>query len=865
MKQKLKGWMKENRYYLIAFVIPFLTALIAFAVQGVWPFGDRGITIIDSYHQYLPFFSELQYKWKTWDSFFYSWNGGLGMNFWAVMAYYLASPLNLLLIVFPKSLVMECFTLIYLIKLGLGGLTFSWYVRRRFGRYDFSITVFGSMYALSSFVIGYGWNIMWLDCILLFPLVMLGIYELVRRGRGALYGVTLAWCILTNYYIAFMICIFSCIFLVVELVCACEIQVKDVFVRGIKFGVYSLLAGGSAAVFLIPTMYVLKASASATSSFPKTLKFYYSVFELLTQQFSFVEPTNLTGKFNLYAGTILLLLVPVFVFNRNIRWKERIVKVLVAVFLLVCLNTNYLTYIWHGFHFPNGLPGRYSFIYIFMLLIMAYEGYQKHLGCPSWLPSIMAGGWLLFLAYTCWSGKASVEVYTIIVSIVLLFAYGVLMSVVFLRAKQWKICRNLLLLIMGLEAIGYGIFGLCMNGTINRKDYYSDQAMVQSMKKQIELQEEDVFYRVEVEERRGRDDITWHNLPGASLFSSTVNAGVNHILKRVGYFSATNKYSYQGATPETDAFFDISYLISKEQTDSIRSFEYVLTEGTRHLYENKDALGIGFMVSEDILSWDYERTNPFEVINQMMTYAMGEETRPYTYYGLPEPTSEDMALTTNGWADWSYKATQKKDGKVSYTYVADQTQDMYLYFSASHASRVRVEHAGKAKSTTDEDGHIIHVGHVSEGDVVVVTFEMDPAYDSGYIKLIAARHDEDIYNEALQTLSKTTWEIDEKKSDRLSGTIYALTDGLMFTSVPYEEGWTVRVDGSIIEPEIIGEAFIGVRVSEGEHTVEMSYSPKGMRTGAICSLMSSMLLLVIILWEQRGDISYQMRKNAIKH
>ena len=87
----------------------------------------------------------------------------------------------------------------------------------------------------------------------------------------------------------------------------------------------------------------------------------------------------------------------------------------------------------------------------------------------------------------------------------------------------------------------------------------------------------------------------------------------------------------------------------------------------------------------------------------------------------------------------------------------------------------------------------------------------------------------------------------------------------MFTSVPYEEGWTVRVDGSIIEPEIIGEAFIGVCVSEGEHTIEMSYSPKGMKTGAICSLMSSILLLTAILWEQRGDRSYQMRKNAIKH
>ena len=175
MMNNIKSWSKKNIFYILAFVLPVLTAVIAFVAQGVWPFGDRGISVIDSYHQYVPFFSELQYKWKNWDSLFYSWNGGLGMNFLATIAYYLASPLNLLLIIFPKTLVMECFTVIYLIKIGLASLSFSYYIRTRFGKYNMFMTAFGCMYAMSSFVIGYGWNIMWLDCIVLFPMVMLGI------------------------------------------------------------------------------------------------------------------------------------------------------------------------------------------------------------------------------------------------------------------------------------------------------------------------------------------------------------------------------------------------------------------------------------------------------------------------------------------------------------------------------------------------------------------------------------------------------------------------------------------------------------------------------------------------------------------
>ena len=865
MKYRIKKWTIENRFYLLAFVIPFLTAVIAFAAQGVWPFGERGITIIDSYHQYLPFFSELQYKWRNLDSLLYSWNGALGMNFLAVIAYYLASPLNLLLILFPKSLVMECFTLIYLIKLGLCGWSFSLYVCKRFGCYDFSITVFGCMYALSSFVIGYGWNIMWLDCIVLFPLVMLGIYELIHRGKGALYAVTLALCILTNYYIAFMICIFSCIFFLVEWICHREIHVKDVILSGLKFGIYSLLAGGSAAVLLIPTWSALKLSASSTTSFPTTLKFYYNLFELLCQQFSFTEPTNLTGKFNLYAGGVLLILIPVFVFNRNIRFRDRMVKFFTAAFLIVCLNTNYLTYVWHGFHFPNGLPGRYSFIYIFMLLIMGYEGWKKHRGCPKWLPSIVAGGWLLVLAYACWTEKANVEIYTIIVSSILLLVYGVLMSLVCLRIEHWKVCRTLLCGIVLLEAFGYGIFGLCMNGTVNREDYYSDQKMVQTIKKDIEAQEGTDFYRVELEERRGRDDVTWQNLPGASMFSSTVNAGVNQILKRVGYFSATNKYSYEGATPETDAFFDIKYLISKEATSQIRTFEYMGTESERHLYKNEDALGLGFMVSNDMLSWEYERTNPFEVINQMMTAAIGEETRPYSYFGFPEPVADGLTLTTSSWADWSYKVADKRDGTVTYTYISNQTQDLYVYFKASHASKVRVEHAGTSKSYTDEDGHIIHVGDVYEGDMVVLTIVMDPAYDSGYIKLIAASHYADVYEQAIHTLSESQWEIQEKESTRLKGIVSAKSDGIMFTSIPHEEGWTIWVDGLETEPEAIGDAFIGVPLLEGEHTIEMRYSPKGFLLGFKISLACSILIVLLVMFEHRMYIRRRLQKNAIIH
>ncbi|MFR1760567.1 YfhO family protein [Frisingicoccus sp.] len=851
MKSKTKFWFHKNIWYILAFIIPFVVAVTAFICQGMWPFGDRGISIIDSYHQYVPFFSELQYKWRHLDSLLYSWNGGLGMNFWAVVAYYLASPLNLLLLIFPKSMVMECFSFIYFIKIGLAGVSFAYFLRKRFHHYGFSITVFGCCYALSSFVIGYAWNIMWLDCIVLFPMVMLGIHRLIQEGRGWLYGIALAVCIFTNYYISIMICIFACLDVLVEISCAREVGVGKKLRRMFGFAGYSLLGGAFGAVMLLPTMYALMASQSASSSFPSTLKFYHNIFELLCQQFTAVEPTCLEGNFNLYCGVSMLLLVPMYLFNKKTETWEKIVRMLVTAFLLVSLNTNYLAYIWHGFHFPNGLPGRFSFIYIFMLLMMGYEGYRHRKDCPKWAVILPAAGWLAFLGYSWWSGRAELEMYTWIINIVLLVLYGAWFTLVCGPAKKKPILEIGLLAVMMIEACAYGAFGLCMNGTVNRKDYYSDQKAVSQLRETIEEREGENFYRVELEERRGRDDVTWHHLPGMSLFSSTANAGVDHLAKRLGFYAVTNKYSYQGATPETDAFLNIDYLISKHKEERIRTFDWFDTVDDRNLYQNHCALGLGFMVSENILQWDYEKTNPFEVINQLMLSATGEELRPYRYFGMPEWTAEGCELTTDSWADWSYTAEDGVDGTVTYVYTSEKSQDLYMYFKAAHCTKVEVIRDEESKSYSDEDGHIFHVGEVEAGETVTLIFHLDDAYDKGNIKLIAAEHDMDVFYQIYDKLKEQRWVTDKVTSTSLSGNITAAQDGVMFTSIPYDKGWTITVDGEKIEPEKIADAFIGISLSKGEHRIEMKYCPEGFIPGLILTCAAGILFVLMYLKEKR--------------
>ena len=216
MKGKLLQYIKQRRYLYGAFFLPVFILVLVFALTDIYPFGEQQLAIIDMYHQYVPFLGELQYRLHGGGSLFYSWNSGGGCNFWCLMSYYGASPLNLLLILFPASLLMEGVSVIILIKIGLAGSFMYIYLRNVYNPSELladrqggaKTMLFAIMYALCSYSIGYYWCLMWLDAVMLLPLCMLGLNRLIKDGRMALYSVTLAIIVFSNYYIAIMVCIF---------------------------------------------------------------------------------------------------------------------------------------------------------------------------------------------------------------------------------------------------------------------------------------------------------------------------------------------------------------------------------------------------------------------------------------------------------------------------------------------------------------------------------------------------------------------------------------------------------------------------------------------------------------------------------
>ncbi len=303
-----EGLLHSADALIAAFAIPVIIMLIIFVQRGIFPFGEETFLRTDMYHQYAPFFSEFQYKLTHGGSLLYSWDVGMGVNFSALYAYYLASPVNWLLFLCPKGLVIEFMTYQIVIKIGLCGLTMAYYLRKHCRTHDFGVAFFGIFYALSGYMAAYSWNIMWLDCIILFPLIVLGLEHLVKDGKGMLYCMTLGLSILSNYYISIMTCIFMVLYFIAMLVLDEEMHWEKFIGRGFQFAVYSLLAGGLAAVVLLPEIFALQMTASGDVSFPKTFSQYFPIFDMIARHIGNVETEiGLDHWPNVYCGVAVLM------------------------------------------------------------------------------------------------------------------------------------------------------------------------------------------------------------------------------------------------------------------------------------------------------------------------------------------------------------------------------------------------------------------------------------------------------------------------------------------------------------------------------------------------------------------------------
>ena len=856
--------LQRNKLILAAFCLPVILMLLAFLVMGIYPAGENQIAVIDMYHQYVPFLGELQSKLQSGGSLFYTWNGAGGSNFWNLLAYYGASPLNLILVLFPKKFLMEGVTLILLLKIGLAGSTMAVYLRaivweKDKRSADISLVGFATLYALCSYVMAYYWCIMWMDAVALLPLCILGLHKILDGRSGVFYTVCLALVVFINYYMAIMVCIFILFYYPVLYFIKVQGESAGHFFKTTGRAVgYSLLGVLMSAVMLLPTWMSMQSTYYISADMPEKTELYNDLLDILNQMLPNAELTYREGLPNLYCGMFVVILLVFYWISRTIPLREKLLNGAFLVFLIFSLNINKLDFIWHGFHFPNQLPYRYTFMICFLLIAMAYQVFQRvdeirvnHL----WILLAAGGGYYLLaqkiltehikdLDLFVYSGLAWLALY---VAILLLY-------------KKGRLPKNLLLILtvilLTCEMASNTCTSIDQVGTTQRSNYYANEADIAKLVKKTEGTD-DRFGRTEMNDNYILNCPAMYHYKGISQFSSSLNANATALMEHIGVEGAPdkNRFNYNQTDPVTNAMLNIRYLIGKNLPIDDSDFKQIAKSGNSRLYESIYPLSIGYMTADTIRTWNYEQENPFMVLDDYVrAVTQNKYTSVFTEIEPVDVSAANIELSSTGDGMWdSTLKNETKKSKTILTYQAQQTGKQYLFIEADDADAITVSQEKKDDKIEirNDCGSIVNLGEMDSGTEFTVTIEYKEGKGGSVVSHVCTM-DEAVWQDAYKMLSASMLDVTDYGDSCLKGTINVQEDGVFVTSVPYEAGWKLKIDGHTREiNELIGGAWISTSLSAGEHQIELSFRPPGLIAGLLITLASIGLLIAAEWWRRR--------------
>ena len=872
---------RKLRTLPLAFAIPCVGMLIVMLICGYEPFGDSAILYSDNYHQYFPFFKAFREALRSGGSLLWSWDVGLGMDYLGLISYYLASPLYLLSVIVPDGWVLEYYCLLLPIRLGLAGLFFAIFLKNIFKKDDISVALFSAFYALCAWALGYMWNVMWLDTFALTPLVVLGTIRVLKKRKFILYTLTLFLAIYSNYYIGFFVCIF------VMLVCICwEIcrwrGFRAFLCDILLMLVFSVLAVGMSAVLELPALAALQNTQSSVNEFPTGFNInigedtWLGLLDAMGQvagnMGGGLEPTFKEGLPNVYCGVGTLALAILYLMAREIKVRDKICAVAMLVFLMLSFIIRQLDYIWHGFHFTNMIPYRFSFLYSFVMLYMAYRAWTLRHSFR--VRHVVAAG--VIAAVLCAMSIESFEPVFLVYNGSMLALYCGFMGYTVAEKKipkdadeeEREFLQELhaerrtngalyLAIILCAELIMNLVnFGIRFPGTsvafYPRGTEYS-ASMIRYMH---EREEDTLFYRAETTHSQTLNDGALNDYHGISTFTSSANVKVTEFMRCLGYGAKNtyNRYCYEEASPVSDLFLGIKYMIDREGRDRESSiYEHIHTYGTVSLLENSAYLPLGFLAERELgdLTFDYE--NDFYFQNELFAAATGLDQRVWHYM-----EGNDLQIVGNdvdvsdqygdGYITYSGAIT---NSSVSYFYTADREGFFCVQLDCPKRNDVTILINDFVVMEEDLSlEQMLAVGDVVPGDVVELRFGCDDG-ESGSMTVGAAILDNEVYRQGWEILSASTLELTKFTNTRVAGEISCDRDGLLYTSIPQNGNWTVWVDNEPAETVLVGDVMVGVELTEGHHTVRFVYKNAAFALGWKVSLLSFAIFGALVYFTRK--------------
>ena len=777
---------------------------------------------------------------------------------------------------------------IIMLKAAFSAAFFTYYLKKspQFRKHNPITAGFGLLYAFSGYFVAYYWNIMWMDGMMLLPLIVLGVERIVEECRPLLYCLSFALLLVSSYYMAYMTAIFLVLYFFTyyfghhsfsESTLGLPIpegtklsvwkRIRTNRFAGALFSciLYAAVAGLLAAFALLPTYFALETCSATSGTFPEEFQSYFNFFDFLSNHFGNLEPTiRSSGDVvlpNVFCGVGTLMLVILYFYVKSVPLKEKVASILLIAVLAVSFNFNSLNYIWHGFHFPNDLPYRQSFVYVFFLLTLAFRTVTKlrELSPRDFLTiGLLTGGFVLL------ADKLEVQNFrdgTVLVNLCFIALYVVLLTLINNKSMRIRTVAYLMFLGMFAEVVVADIDNFDID--VTNESYTSEYDGMKAVNTFLDEYDEKGDYRVETTYPMLCMNPSWYGYNGISEFSSMAYEKSSNLYYNTGIAgNFINSYTYRPQTPVFHSMFNLKYLVDNDPDVTLdpRYFTSIGDISGLTVYKNNYYLPLGFGVNEDIVNWDHATGNPFYAQNDFIHRAAGIDQDVFTTVTFTDISYSNVAPFSDVLNAGSYQYTKSNpDAEASFTitFIPDDTARYYMYCRTPNADTVYLSaddgYSAQATVTTDNQ-YVYDMGTRTKEIPIRIEVPVNDA--EGNVELFVVKQHDDVFKKAYDKLSKNPMEITKFEDTAVEGTVTIGKDQMLYTSINYDEGWSVTVDGKPVnyssdEVSRIGDALMGIHLSPGKHTIAFKYHALGFRPGLLLTLLGILALCALTLLPAR--------------
>lgn len=869
MQGKLIDGLKKRKYGLLA---AFLAALVSFLIFAVSKriFGGYSFLISDLRAQYVHFIRLFLRSLFGEGAMDYTFEVGMGTPSVPLYAYYCLSPFNFIYLLIEDDAAASA--VVVILKYALAAYTFWRFEEKIFHQDSVESAVFAVCYALSGYCVAFYFNIINTDGLYMLPVIVMLVIEYVRTGSWRRLVLAYAYQFVVMFYSGYIIGIFSFLILLLTMVWEYGKEWKKYLTGLLKFAGIVIWAALIGAATLLPTaVFLLGNSIDAASSFGAlqlTLPdIYNNLFLGEMQSEEVIIPL-------VYSGLVVLFLTPFYFLNRRIGRREKILFAVPILFLLACSLWQPLYILMHGFNVPNMFGFRFSYFYSFILLTIACRSWKCSGETRVWKYYALAAANIIiyYAVYVLQKNALKEEMQSSSVlgwelNAFFLILYAVLLS----RRKEGAYRRHsfqwIFLICVSAELLLNGYQYNVRQGYIIVNSEYSIQLMehlTEGVLEQIRQDEQSrggrKGFRVQCTDIDTPAYSASFGYRGLGYFSTVENRKLREALFRLGYFTNTNLCADYGGTAVTRMLFSQDYLIR---------YHIEQQEINAAIERNEECLALGFMVSEGLKGFRICGEDPFENQNLLLRSMTGKEVFCFApYEGNLTILTDNMYIGAdeeNARYLVGIQDPELMDGSISFELESESPLPLYAYFSQNDGIRnglsPRLVSGAKGAPgwlATDilSCPRIFIVEINEEGQLQAeILINQNTVQDYYFNSFYFYYYLEDQLQEAYQILSEHQMEITGMRGDTIEAVVSVDEDmPVLFTSIPYDRGWKVSVDGEWVEPfSVLEGAFLAVELTPGEHELVFTYDSMMDRIGRTLSVIGILAYMACVrkfIWKK---------------